>query len=272
VLFRFHTRAIFNEWNGTSSPGPDGFDDGVFSTPAVGDITGTGQQDIVFGSYDHELYALTPKGDHVSGFPLDTEDTIWSSPALYHVRGKANQAAIFTGGDASGRLGCYGGFLYDITYASHRPRIVWQHCKHQTIWSSPAVGMINSPGKAAVVVAGLGETQPYKSDTDELFAYYAKSGGRVPGRPVATAGPTFGSPAIGPLGPSGSGEIVDTSWCTKCTSSPGTSMVYAWSGTGALLWSQTLQGGQDFASPILFDLTGSARTTSSSVRPPFVSP
>jgi outer membrane protein assembly factor BamB len=258
VLFTFHTRDIFNEWNGTSTPGPDGFDEGVFSTPAVGDITGSGQQDIVFGSYDHDLYALTPDGDLVPGFPLDTQDTIWSSPALYHVRGKAGQVDIFTGGDASGRLGCYGGFLYDITYESKRPRIVWQHCKNQTIWSSPAVGVINSSGRAAVVVGtGFGETPPYKSDTDELFAYYAKNGARVPGWPVATAGPTFGSPAIGPLGASGSADVVDTSWCTKCASSPGSSMVYAWSGTGTLLWSQTLQGEQDFASPILVDLTGS---------------
>jgi outer membrane protein assembly factor BamB len=161
VLFTFHTHDIFNEWSGTSTPRPDGFDEGVFSTPAVGDITGSGQQDIVFGSYDHDLYALTPKGDLVPGFPLDTQDTIWSSPALYHVRGKAGQVDIFTGGDASGRLGCYGGFLYDITYANHRPRIVWQHCKNQTIWSSPAVGVINSSGRAAVVVGtGFGETPP----------------------------------------------------------------------------------------------------------------
>jgi hypothetical protein len=258
VLFTFHTHDTFNEWTGTSTPGPDGFDDGVFSTPAVGDITGSGQQDIVFGSYDHDLYALTPKGDLVPGFPIDTQDTIWSSPALYHVRGKASRLDIFTGGDASGRLGCYGGFLYDITYANHRPRIVWQHCKNQTIWSSPAVGVIDASGKAAVVVGtGFGETPPYKSDTDELFAFYAKTGAQVPGWPVATAGPTFGSPAIGPLGTTGVPDVVDTSWCTKCASSPGSSMVYAWSGSGTLLWSQTLPGAQDFASPILVDLTGS---------------
>jgi hypothetical protein len=257
VLFTFHTRDIFNEWTGTSTPGPDGYDEGVFSTPAVGDITGNGQQDIVFGSYDHDLYALTPTGNLVPGFPIDTEDTIWSSPALYHVRGKSSQVDIFTGGDASGRLGCHGGFLYDVTYANHKPRIVWQHCKNQTIWSSPAVGVINASGRAAVVVGtGFGETPPYKSDTDELFAFYANNGARVPGWPVATGGPTFGSPAIGTL-VSGLPDVVDTSWCSKCASSPGTSMVYAWSGTGSLLWSQSLSGAQTFASPILVDLTGS---------------
>ena len=34
-------------------------------------------------------------------------------------------------------------------------------------------------------------------------------------------------------------------------------MVYAWQGSGKLVWSQTLIGPNDFASPVLVDLTGS---------------
>jgi len=36
-------------------------------------------------------------------------------------------------------------------------------------------------------------------------------------------------------------------------------MVYAWSGSGTPLWSQALQGAQDFSSPVLVDLTGSGQ-------------
>ena len=262
VRFTFHTNDTFNEWTGSANPAPIGYDNGVFSTPAVGDLTGSGQQDIVFGSWDHDLYALTPRGTLVPGFPIDTDDTIWSSPALSHVRGRAAQADIFICGDATGRRGCHGGFVYDVTYVTKKraPKIVWQHCENQTIWSSPAVGVINSSGRSAVVVGtGFGETPPYKSDTDKVFAFYAKNGARVPGWPVTTAGPTFGSPAIGTLGPSGTPAVVDTSWCTTCSSRPGTSMVFAWSGEGTELWSQTLQGAEDFASPILVDLTGSGQ-------------
>jgi hypothetical protein len=257
VLFTFHTLDIFNEWDGTSTPKPDGYDEAVFSTPAVGDLTGNGQQDIVFGSYDHRLYAITPKGKLVPGFPIDTEDTIWSSPALVHVRGKRAREDIFIGGDATGRKGCYGGFVYDVTYTKNKPKIEWQHCENQTIWSSPAVGIINSTGREAVVVGtGFGEKPPYKSDTDKLFAFYANTGARVPGWPVTTAGPTYGSPAIGTIGTSSVPDVVDTSWCTSCAASPGTSMVYAWSGAGQKLWSQSLQGSEDFSSPVLVDLTG----------------
>ncbi len=190
IRFTFHTLDIFYEWSGTSTPGPDGYDEGVVSSPAVGDITGNGQQDIVFGSYDHRLYALTAKGTLVPGSPSTTQDTIWSSPALVHVRGNHRRLDIFVGGDATGRDGCYGGFVYDVTYQSRcAPRIMWQHCENQTIWSSPAVGVINSTGRVAVVVGtGFGERPPYKSDTDKVFAFYAKNGARVPGWPVRTQG------------------------------------------------------------------------------------
>ncbi|HVB07287.1 MAG TPA: hypothetical protein VNF07_13675 [Acidimicrobiales bacterium] len=262
VRFTFHTRDVFNEWNaGSGPPSPDGFDEGVFSTPAVGDITGNGQQDIVFGSYDHNLYALTPKGRLVPGYPLDTEDTIWSSPALAHVRGRGSKEDIFIGGDATGRKGCYGGFVYDVSYARNKPRIRWQHCENQTIWSSPALGVLNSSGRLAVVVGtGFGEPPPYKSDSYKLFAFYAATGTTVAGWPVATMGPTFGSPAIGPLGTSGATAVVDTSWCMSCAASPGSSTVTAWSGSGSQLWSQTLRGAQDFSSPVLADLAGSGDT------------
>jgi hypothetical protein len=259
VRFVFHTRDVFNEWTGTRSPAPDGFDEGVFSTPAVGDLTGNGQQDIVFGSWDHRIYALTPSGHLVPGFPLETEDTIWSSPALFHVRGAKGRDDIFIGGDASGRDHCYGGFVYDITVTPRTARIVWQHCENQTIWSSPAVGLLTPNGRPVVVVgSGFGERPPYKSDTDRLFAFYAQSGTTVRGWPVKTEGPTFGSPAIGVLTPGGPIAVVDTSWCTSCTTpESGASVVDAWSGSGRRLWTTTLAGSEDFASPVLADVTGS---------------
>ncbi|HWD24650.1 MAG TPA: hypothetical protein VG368_04240 [Acidimicrobiales bacterium] len=260
VRFRFATQDVFNEWTGGNTP--DGYDEAVYATPAVGDITGNGQQDIVFGSWDHHLYALRPDGTLVPGFPLDTQDTIWSSPALFHVRGPKRQVDIFTGGDASGRDGCFGGFVYDVSYKHHAPKIEWQHCENQTIWSSPAVGVINATGRPAVVVGtGFGEKPPYKSDTDRVFAFYARGGATVPGWPVHTSGPVFGSPAIGQLTPGGPPVIVDTAWCLACTTpASGLSTLYEWNGAGQLIWQTALLGSQDFSSPTLVDLTGGGVT------------
>ena len=258
VAFEFHTQDVFNEWKPTGKPG--GYDNGIISTPAVGDVTGSGQLDLVFGSWDHELYALTAAGKLVPGFPVNNLDTIWSSPALVHLRGAAGTEDIIVGSDASGRGGCYGGFLTDYTYQHGGPHMVWQHCMNQTIWSSPAVGVIDATGQPAVVVGtGFGEPPPYKSDSYHLFAFYAATGQPVPGWPVTTSGPSFGSPAIGMLPGSTTPAVVDTSWCTACSSGPngaGTSEVSAWASDGKLLWTQRLGGADDLSSPVLVDLTG----------------
>lgn len=259
VAFTFHTLDVFNEWKPTGKPG--GYDNGVFSTPAVGDITGDGQLDLVFGAWDHRLYALDAEGKLVPGFPVDNLDTIWSSPALVHLRGNPRTEDILIGSDASGRGNCHGGFLTDYTYEHGGPKIVWQHCMNQTIWSSPAVGVIDATGQPAVVVGtGFGEPPPYHSASYQLFAYYAATGQPVPGWPVATTGPSFGSPAIGLLPGSTTPSVVDTSWCVACASGPhgkGTSEISAWAGDGKLLWTQRLGGAEDLSSPVLVDLTGS---------------
>ena len=62
VRFVFQTRRTFNPWARTA---PDDYSDPVFATPAVGDITGTGELDIVFGSYDHNIYVLDSEGSYM---------------------------------------------------------------------------------------------------------------------------------------------------------------------------------------------------------------
>ena len=242
---------------------------GVISSPAVGDITGNSQQDVVFGSWNHNIYALTPSGTLVPGFPFDNADTIWSSPALFHMPGTKGED-IFIGSDASGIIykqggtqhTCTGGFIGDYRYEGHSLVPIWRDCENQTIWSSPAIGTLGDASKPVVVVGTGFYEQPFPSDTDHIFAVYAVNGATVPGWPVTTSGPVFGSPAIGDVG--GRKAVVDTSWVCSAPhvanclppGGPNTSMVTAWGIAGKVLWSDTLIGGEAFSSPVLTPLQG----------------
>jgi hypothetical protein len=231
---------------------------GVVGSPAVGALSGRGKPDIVFGSWDHDIYALDGHGHMLPGFPLNNADTIWSSPALYHLPG-ARGMDIVLGSDASGFHGCTGGFVTDYRYTAGGPHLIWQHCLTQVVWSSPAVGNFGQASNPVVVVGTGYYRQPFPSSTNKIYAYYARTGAPVPGWPVNTSGPVYGSPAIGTLGNDTTPSVVDVAWqCSSGAQSScfGTnaSTVAAWSTSGQPRWSQQLIGPTALGSPILVPL------------------
>jgi len=251
--------------------------DGVISTPAVGDVLGNRQQQIVFGSWDHKIYVLDAQGRQL-GFAYDNADTVWSSPALYRLPGR-RAADIYIGSDASGRTDaslvggrCVGGFLTDFRWSSHAinpdtrtagPGLTraWYKCLNQSIWSSPAVGVINATHRAAVVVGTSFYEQPFPSDTNRVFAFYAGTGTPVPGWPAKTSGPAIGSPVIGRIGASNALSVVETSWiCTGATSATcgatNHSDIEAFNGSGHLRWRTKLLGPTIEGSATLVPLHG----------------
>jgi hypothetical protein len=249
---------------------------GVISSPAVGDVLGNGQMQVVFGSWDHHIYVLDSHGNQL-GFAYDNADTIWSSPALYKLPGQAGED-IFLGSDASGRpygngQRCVGGFLADYRWSNSTvdpdtlkagPGLSrqWFHCMNQSIWSSPVVGLIGSSHRPVVVVGTSFFEQPFPSDTNKVFAFDAATGVPVPGWPVSTAGPALGSPAIGVIDGSSEPSVVETSWhCTGGTEAScfagNVSMVYAWNGKGQQLWVRPLPGPTTLSSPVLVPLSDS---------------
>lgn len=258
VRFRFLTKKTFAEWHGS----PNDWTDAVFATPAIGDLTGNGQQDIVFGSFDHYVYALNPEGKVLPGFPILRADTIWSSPALVDTT-HTGQMDIIEGGDSSGWRGpyggpeCYSGWISDYRYVDGGPKLIWERCLAETVWSSPAVTTF---GTTPVVVVGTswfyGPGRVTKPAEDEVFAFNAVTGATMPGWPVSAEGPTFGSPAVGPLTVGGSTDVVESS-CADCTSGP--SYVSAWNQSGHLLWRDQLTAhSQVLASPSIVNLNGSS--------------
>jgi hypothetical protein len=255
---------------------------GVISTPAVGDVVGNGQQQIVFGAWDHRIYVLNAAGGQM-GFAYDNADTIWSSPALFKLPGQ-HQDDIFLGSDASGRpygngQRCVGGFVADYRFSNGAtdpdtlkvgPGLdrLWFHCLNQSVWSSPVVGYIGTSHDPAVVVGTSFFYQQFNGragfppDTDKIFAFNAISGAPLPGWPVSTRGPVLGSPALGAIDSSGDPAVVATSWvCTGATQAScesGVSEVYAFNGAGGRMWEQQLPGPTAFSSPVLVPLQQSS--------------
>ncbi len=256
LRFRFLTRKTFSEWRGC----PASYTNGVFDTPAVGDVTGNGQQDIVFGSWDHYLYALNPQGKVLRGFPINRADTIWSSPALADVT-HTGKMDIIEGSDANGWRGpnggpkCFSGWVSDYRYEDGAPRLVWEHCLAETVWSSPAVTTF---GSTPVVVVGTsffsGAGLHVQPAEDEVFAYDAANGRPISGWPVNTGGATFGSPAVGPAYPGGPTDVFASS-CANCPTT-GDARVTAWNEKGHLLWSRNITTyGELLSSPTLANVT-----------------
>jgi len=232
---------------------------GVVGTPAVGDVTGSGFPDVVFGSFDHNIYVVNRFGQALPGFPFDSLDTIWDSPALYD-EAHLGRMDIFIGGDASPGGPCgsqtWSGILRAIRVTSSGPQILWSHCQHQIFQSSPAIGEISGDGRMDLVVGtGTGPSGDPQA-TDALNAFHLDDGSPVAGWPVQLNGPIFGSPVIGDVTGNGENDVVVTA-CAKCTDG----QVWAFDGHGHRLWDVVPGASEhDFteilSTPILVDLDG----------------
>jgi hypothetical protein len=228
---------------------PDGWRDGVYSTPAIGDITGDGNLEIVFGSWDQCIYLLDGHGrplwpelngithqTHCGGHGFYNEDTIWSSAALADLDGNG-MLEIIIGADISpgNRYGLpAGGLLYVLRYDGAQLARRWVD---QAIYSSPSVADLTGDGKLEVVVG----TGNYLKDR----GFYVKVFNYEPGVTsvterlvqkwhLPTSGHVFASPSIGDLNGDGYQDISILSYVGNAPwHLPNTfngMRVFAWSG------------------------------------------
>ncbi|MGO9875528.1 MAG: FG-GAP repeat domain-containing protein [Acidimicrobiia bacterium] len=229
---------------------------GVVGTPAVGDVNGDGYPDVVFGSWDHNIYVVNRFGQALPGFPFNSLDTIWDSPALYD-EAHIGRMDIFLGGDASPGGPCgnlsWAGILRAIRVTPSGPKILWSHCQHQIFQSSPAIGDLEGNGRMDLVVGtGTGPSGDAVA-TNSLSAFHLNDGSPVPGWPVLLNGPIFGSPVIGDITGSGQSDVVVTA-CAACTDG----RVWAFNGHGGLMWDMLAPNDHTeiLSTPILVDLDG----------------
>jgi hypothetical protein len=249
----FRTADTYDVWNVGTGQGPDGYSEGVFSSPAVGDVDGDRRPDVIFGAWDWKIHGIDRRCRPLPGFPFHHDDTVWSSPALYDVD-RDGRLEIFIGGDASpgGMENWRGGVFRALDWANGAVRELWKRRIAEIVQSSPAIGDIDRDGRLeAVVGAGVFYQN---DDSNRVYAWHLDDGSDVPGWPQDTGDDTLSSPALGDLNGDARLDVVIGSRDGR---------VHAWTGSGRLLWRVFPWSGRDtgeiVASPVVTDVNGNGR-------------
>lgn len=208
---------------------PSGVIDPVMSSPAIGDVDGDGIVEVAVGALDYNIYLVDGRnGNDKPGWPFWNTDTVFSSPALFDLDGDG-KLEIIIGADYS--IGT-GGRLHAFRPTGNGTELPgFPIPTDQAMSSSPAIGDIDGDGRPEIVI---GTGNYFANRQHKVYAYHC-DGSPVQGWPVSVDGQVVTAPALGDLDGDGLPDVV----VTDDNSGPsGTFHVYAFKGTGALLWSR----------------------------------
>lgn len=236
----------------------DGYADGVAGAPAIGDINGDGKNEVVFGSFDHYIYALRSDSSYAPGWPQFAYDSVWSSPALADLTGDG-QPEVIIGIDAH----IYADTQYssadggELQVFSGNGTRLWRAAQDEVMFSSPAVADLDGDGKLEIA-AGTGNFyccfDGTPSNEGKYFTVWNHDGSILWRTDLPAQ--VVGAPAIGDLNGDGNLEVVVGAKDGK---------VYAFNGaTGQIRWATAVRDifNNQFIpnpvvySPMLADYTG----------------
>lgn len=189
------------------------------STPAVGDLDGDGNREIVMAPEDI-VYAVYRNGTTMWTYSPTGDEFKMSSPALTDLNGDGKLETI---------VGSRGGIVYAIY---HNGSLYWNYTAGGEIWSSPAVADIDGDSSLEIVVGekDTGNVTVLNSDGSVLW--------------TSCCYPTKSSPAVANLDGDVGLEIV---FGTE------DSTIVALDHNGSELWNYTT-GGHVHSSPAIYDI------------------
>jgi hypothetical protein len=203
----------------------------IQSSPAVGDLDGDGELEIVICCTNGQVYALNANGSSVAGWPQSTGSAIYASPAICDLDNSPGLEVIV--GSVHGNIHAWHN---DGTNVTGWPKFVGPY-----YYSSPAIADLDGDGTMEVVATGY----------DGFVYAWHHNGTAVAGYwPQHIGGVLHATPALEDIDGNGTKEVVIAT---------NSGLVYVWNYDGTIVtgWPQEIVGDRVlFSSPTIGNLDG----------------
>ncbi len=225
---------------------PDGLWDGIMTTPAIGDLDGDGDLEIIAAGIDRRIHAWHHNGEVVAGWPIYryNGDAMTrgglSSPALGDIDKDGDLEVIvatmsplwdlnlpISSTNPNYNYGTIWAFNGDSTVVQGFPVATEQYFS-----SSPALGDIDNDGYLEIVIGAGSDILPGRQNIVSVFNH---DGTPLVNWPRETQGVMPGSPSLADIDQDGTLEVI--AGCGSRYSlydcGDGTAKLYAWNADGS---------------------------------------